>query len=268
MVGPLPLDSGPTEPPRRVVVLGASNLALSLPTVVSTAQAVLGGPLELMATPGHGRSYGMSTSFLRRRLPGIVSCGLWDALARRPEASTAALITDIGNDLVYDVSIDQIIDWLGTCLKRLDAVGARVVMTRLPLESLQRTPPHRYSFLRKLLFPANRTPLDAMLDRAETLNRQIDTLGRQGWAALVNLPGTWYGFDPIHIRRSMRPAAWRAILEPLGSSDAPPLQTAMTWRQVIYLRRLRPLERTVGGRLRVHPQPAGILANGTTVALY
>ncbi|MCE9551808.1 MAG: hypothetical protein K8T91_00295, partial [Planctomycetes bacterium] len=259
MVGSLPPAA---EPPRRVVVLGASNLAISLPTVVSAAQAVLGGPLEILATPGHGRSYGLSTAFLRRRLPGIVSCGLWDDLARRPAASTVALITDIGNDLVYDASIDQIIDWVGTCLRRLDAVGARVVMTRLPLESLQRTPPHRYWLLRKLFFPANRTPLDTMLDRAEQLNRQVDALGRQGWAALVDLPGAWYGFDPIHIRRSMRATAWRTILAPLGSAESSPLSSTMTWRQRVSLRRFKPLERTVGGVVQIHPQPAGILADG------
>ena len=161
-------------------MLGASNLALSLPTVVATAREALGGPLQFMATPGHGRSYGMSTSFMRRRLPGIVSCGLWDELARRPEVPTVALITDIGNDLVYDASIDQIVDWVGACLKRLDAVGARVVMTRLPMESLHRTSPRRYWFLRKLFFPGNRTPLDTMLDRAAALNHQIEALGRQG----------------------------------------------------------------------------------------
>ena len=268
MVGPPPTDSGQTEPPLRVVVLGASNLALALPTVISTARVLLGSPLEVLATPGHGRSYGMSTSFLRRRMPGIVSCGLWDELARRPEVSTVALITDIGNDLVYDASNDQIIDWVGTCLSRLDAVGARAVMTRLPLESLRRTSPRRYWLLRKLFFPANRIPLDTMLDRAEELNRQIDALGRQGWAALVDLPGAWYGFDPIHIRRSMRTTAWRSMLMPLGSADIPPLPSSMTWRQTIYLLRLIPLECIARGQHRVHSQPAGILADGTTVALY
>jgi len=268
MVSSLPPASALAEPARRVVVLGASNLALSLPTVIATAQEVLGGPLEFLATPGHGRSYGMSTAFMQRRLPGIISCGLWDDLARRPDVATVALMTDIGNDLVYDVSIDQIVDWVGTCLRRLDAVGARVVITRLPLESLQRTPPHRYWFLRKLFFPGNRTPLDAMLDRAGELNRQIETLGRQGWGALIDLPGAWYGFDPIHIRRSMRPTAWRTILAPLGNPTATVERTTLTFKQRWQIRRLKPLERTVRGKVQLQPQPAGMLADGSTVALY
>jgi len=268
MVGPRaqPADTG--SPRRRVVVLGASNLALSLPTVVSTARSMLGGPLQLLATPGHGRSYGLSTQFFWRRLPGIASCGLWDELARQPDTTTVALLTDIGNDLVYGVPVRQIVAWIETCLERLDAVGARVVFTSLPMESLQRTPHYRVRLMRRLLFPSSRTPVAAMLDQAEELSDRIDVLGRQPSRSVVDLPGAWYGLDPIHIRRSKRQAAWSAILAPLAEGAAAhPLQP-MTWRERTQIRRIRPHERTVFRRLRMHLQTGARLSDGTTLSLY
>jgi hypothetical protein len=71
-------------------MLGASNLAIHLPTVVETAARLWGRPLDLLAAIGHGRSYGMTSRVMGRVLPGILQCGLWDDLARRPPAETAA----------------------------------------------------------------------------------------------------------------------------------------------------------------------------------
>jgi hypothetical protein len=250
-----------------MVVLGASNLALSLPTVVSTARAML-GPLHILATPGHGRSYGLSTQFFWRRLPGIVSCGLWDELARQPGTPTVALLTDIGNDLVYGVPVRQIVDWIESCLERLDALGAKVVVTSLPLESLRRTPHYRVRLLRRLLFPSSRTPVPTMLDQADELCDKIEALGRQQSRTIVGLPGNWYGLDPIHICRSKRPEAWSTILAPLaeGVLGRPlPAATRMKRKQ---WRRLRPHERTVFGRVQSHRQPAVRLPDGTTLSLY
>ena len=58
---------------------------------------------------------------LGRELPGITTCGLWDALAARPPARTAALVTDVGNDLLYGAPVAAILDWVAECLDRLAA---------------------------------------------------------------------------------------------------------------------------------------------------
>ena len=69
--------------PARVVLLGASNVAKGLGTLLETAHRVWGRPLELFAALGHGRSYGRDTSVFGRVLPGITECGLWRDLAER-----------------------------------------------------------------------------------------------------------------------------------------------------------------------------------------
>ena len=84
----------------RVVALGASNLTRGLQTMVSSARASWGSEIEVVAALGHGRSYGATSQFLIRTLPGILECGLWRELESRPQVPTRALLTDIGNDIL------------------------------------------------------------------------------------------------------------------------------------------------------------------------
>ena len=99
-------------PTRRVILLGASNLTRSFPTVVATVRQTWPAPVEIMAAMGHGRSYGQDSSVLGKKISGIFPCALWQDLQNRPSLPTAALVTDIGNDMLYGVSPDQMLDWV------------------------------------------------------------------------------------------------------------------------------------------------------------
>src|SRR5262245_60042389 len=166
----------PTAPPRRVVLLGASNLTRGLSTAVGTALRLAGGPLEVLAAFGHGRSYGTRRRLLFRELPGIIECGLWDDLSRRPTAPTAALITDIGNDLLYGEEPDRIAGWVADCAGRLRDAGADAVLTPLPLANLAGLAPWRFLLLRSVLFPGCRLPFEVVLERARDLDGRLREL--------------------------------------------------------------------------------------------
>src|SRR5579884_2661810 len=152
----------PGAGPRRVVLLGASNLTRGLPDVLGIARAVGGGPLDVLAALGGGRSYGLRKSLLGRELPGIRGCGLWDALKQRPPAPTLALVTDIGNDLLYEVPPDEVAGWVAECVDRLQRAGAGVVMTVLPTCNVQTVSPALYASMRTVCFPRCRLGFTAM----------------------------------------------------------------------------------------------------------
>jgi hypothetical protein len=255
-------------PARRVVLVGASNLTRGIGMAVETACRVWGRPLDVLAAFGHGRSYGMRMSLLGRELPGLVDCGLWEALRRRPPAPTAALVTDIGNDLLFEVGVPEIAGWVRTCLDRLREAGARMVMTRLPLEGLQTLSPAKYLFLRTILFPFSRIALATVRERAHELDRRLQDLAAERNVCLVPHQAAWYGFDPIHIKMRHWAQAWRAFLAPWANAAPLPEPAQASFSRWLYLRRLAPEVRWFFGREFRHAQPAGRLPDGSTLSFY
>lgn len=254
-------------PARRVVLLGASNVIRGISTLLETARRLWGSPLDFMAATGHGRSYGLSSRFMGRSLPPIVSCGLWDDLAARPAAATAALVTDIGNDIVYGADVEQIAAWVDQCLERLSAVSERVVITQLPLESVSGVHPASFLLIRTAFYPRSRLRLSEAISRAEQLNEHVKELARRHRAELVSPRAEWFGVDPIHIRTVHRPAAWREILATWCEGPLP-LAAPRSLRQWLYLSRLRPMRRCWLGNEQYQAQPAGRFPDGTTVSFY
>jgi hypothetical protein len=246
-----------------MVLLGASNLKMGLPWVLSRLRGAAEGPVEILGALGHGRSYGTSSRLCWvRQLPGIVGCGLWDELDRRPPLPTVALLTDVGNDLLYGASVPQITGWIETCLERLSAQRAENILSLLPVSSLEKVSAIRYHLLRSILFPGRRAASwDAMLESVRELNEQLRQQGLAHGARLVEPLPSWYGIDPIHVRRSMRREAWtRTLLHPRLPREGE------LWGGRLPLFGAAEL-RLFGVTLR-NPQPVRRFEDGTTVALY
>jgi hypothetical protein len=216
---------------------------------------------------GLGRSYGTRSRVLARTLPGILTCGLWEALAARPDAATAVLVTDVGNDLLFGATPDLTAHWVEQCLVRLRRLASEIVMTELPLRSLEKVGVARFLLLRTMLFPASRLAHHEALARARRLNDHVRGLAQKYEAHLVTPRACWYGLDPLHIRRREQGPAWREIFS-CWSQREPSLPRGLSLRDRWRLRGLRPHQRQLFGIERTHPQPAARLGDGTLVSWY
>jgi hypothetical protein len=264
-----------------LILLGASNLTRGLPIVFNTSRALLGDSIDVIAALGHGRSYGIASRIFGRTLPSILECGLWDALSRAKlpgtplmgtrnsePGSRLALITDIGNDIMYGAQPEQIRDWLATCVIRLLQHRARIVLTAMPTQSLARLGPRRYRLLQSLMFPGRDLRFEVVMERVERLDRLVRELAHRFDLRLVEPRREWFGFDAIHIRRRRSAAVWRQLLapwrpdRPAGHLAQPSLLRFMQLRCCLPAR-----SRWFGVELQ-RPQPRRILADGTTVSLY
>ena len=244
---------------QRVILLGASNLTLGLPCLLDALASGLDGPVEVFAALGHGRSYGIWSQILCRGLPGIADCGLWPSI-RTAEPSPnrpLAVMTDIGNDLLYGVDVPRIIEWVELCCRRLTEQKASIVMTLLPMERVRRLSAWQYHIAKTLLFPGHRRiGWPEMRGRIDDLNKQLRILGDRYGARLFEPPDRWYGVDPIHIRRRDRPEAWREILSLCVPDDVTFGECRPTLCFRIRCWTTHPAEWRLCGRSRTASQPA------------
>jgi len=256
------------QPSRRVILLGASNLARSFPTVVATARESWREPIDLMVAMGHGRSYGQDSLVLGRKISGIFPCALWRDLHMRAPLPTSALLTDIGNDLVYGISPAQLVEWVANCVDRLAEAGAAIIVTQTPTDSLERLGERRFLIFRRLFFPRSRLMLGDALELAREVNERLVALAESRKISVISASGSWYGVDPIHIRRGLKRVAWATLLAEWNARTEPVTVRNTSLFTPAYLMCLMPLERAQFGITLRTPQPCGRLHDGTTISLY
>jgi hypothetical protein len=250
----------------RLVLLGASNVTLGFHTIVGTALRRYQRPLSIFAAMGLGRAYSMESLFLLRRLPSILDCKLWSDVGPRA-GLVQGIIADVGNDLLYGAEPEIILSSLEVCLDRLQALGAAVTVTGLPVENLARLSALRFHLFLRLFFP--RCPLRRaqVISRAYELDVRLRALCQARSASYVALPSEWYAADPIHFRPSRRARAWSEIL------GAAATRTEQDGQKGVRLMKrtawsLAPAERWILGVSREHHQPCVALADGTSVSIY
>ena len=250
------------------MALGASNLTRGFLAVLDAARQEWGEPLEVFTALGHGRSYGMKTAFLGRTLPAITDCGIWRDLEQRPPTTTLALVTDVGNDILYGAPVEDILAWVEDCLARLQSLGAEVLVTDLPIASIAKLSEARFLFFRSILVPSCRLTLTEVRGRATAVAEGLHRLAVARDATFFRLRPEWYGFDPIHIRPALWHAAWRQIL--LGAEAETPARPAAGGSLARWLRLYLapPEQRWLLGLERRRPQPALRLGRGTSIFTY
>jgi hypothetical protein len=250
---------------RRVIALGASNLTRGFPGLVCSARAEWGSEVEMLVALGLGRSYGARSTILARSLPGILECGLWRGLESRPEAPTRALITDVGNDILYGFGAERILAWVAECVSRLQRFTRDIVLTDLPLASLRRLPSAKFVAFRSLLVPRCRLSLHEALGQAERVTAGLESLAASEALRFFRLRPEWYGFDPIHIRPRFWRSAWREIL---GADDAGATLRGPSWLEAARLFSLWPERQRLMGLEWTTPQPGRLVSRGGRVWLY
>jgi hypothetical protein len=170
------------EPFSRIVAIGASNLTRGLHSVVATARAAQGPKIEVFAALGHGRSYGVPSRVLVRTLPSILESGLWTKLDTLPRVPTRALVTDVGNDILYGFSAEQTLAWIAEALRRLRRVTDDIVLTSLPLASIRRLSRARFLLFRSILVPQCELSLARVVETAEAVDAGLSRLAASSGA--------------------------------------------------------------------------------------
>ena len=173
-------------------MLGASNLTRGLHAVVGAARDEHGPEVEIVAALGHGRSYGDESQFLARTLPGILQSELWPALDALPPAPTLAVVSDVGNDILYEFSPAQILEWVHDAVDCLQRHTPHIVLAGLPPVAEQQISEAKFTLLRSVLFPRCRLSLAEVSAAAATVEDGLRRLAASHGFRFVEMKREWY----------------------------------------------------------------------------
>jgi hypothetical protein len=169
---------------------------------------------------------------------------------------------------LYGVAPDRLRNWVERCLDRLLAAGANVALTQLPVENVDTLSERRFRFYRRLLFPRSQLTLaDAKL-MVRSFNERLIQIGEERKISVIPASTTWYGLDPIHLKRRHFRTAWPTMFGSWrAGGEALVVSRSSLWTTA-YLASLAPWEHTRFGFRRRAVQPSGRLRDGTTISLY
>ncbi len=268
--------AGPASERISVVVLGASNVSRGMARLAATVRGRSPLPVDLFVAAGHGRSYGVNSRVWMRRLPSILGSGLWRGLDRERITPARAglqpgklvgLLTDVGNDLLYGFSPEQVAGWVREAVGRLTDRGASLAIARLPLEAIRLVGPVRYRVLRTLLVPKCPLTLAGVHAATADLDGRLGEMATSLGLATIHQPAEWYGLDTLHPRRRRLDTLWHLVCDAWGMPPAV-RPTAARVRDWSVLGSRAAEVRMLAGRMRFTPQPVHIFPDGSRVALY
>lgn len=254
---------------KNLILLGASNLTRGFSVAIQLVNELFLGPVNIIVAMGHGRSYGVSTVVFGRELPGIEDCGLWQKLAKIDRAANYAVMTDIGNDIMYGAPVEKILQWVGTQITRLIQMDSHLIVVLLPEKSIRRLKKRQYQLMSSILFPNNNITYEYALDCICRVNSGLRNLAEENDAHVIVPDVTWYGWDTIHIHTKQTSLAWSLIFAPWSSkNDHQTSSITKNWPKPPHLWRCQAEDHKLLGRNIHVNQPAVTLPNGNMCYFY
>ena len=155
-------------------------------------------PVEYLHAMGPGRAYITEGGLLNAVYPPILNCGILDAARKKDkDKTTVALVTDIGNDIMYGVPAEEIVAGLQTLFSELEEIGADTFITAIPVDLEKDVGESYFRILRRIFFPKSRVEYHEAASTVQTVNRFIKESASKKIVALEGME-KFCGRDKIH----------------------------------------------------------------------
>lgn len=163
---------------------------------------------------GPGRGYFAQGGVFNVSYSPIVVSGILDAARKRqPNTSkTLALITDIGNDIMYNVPTAKIIACLHSIIQELDAMGADVFVNPIPMVLEKDVSERQFRILRAVFFPRSPVTYSGAADAVREINKFLQDAA-SGRIHLLPSAKDFCGVDKIHYSVLHSHKAWSEVVD-------------------------------------------------------
>ncbi len=205
------------------VLLGASNLSRGYYGLAEHLRRGLApANVKVVGALGPGRGYSVASGFANVVYPPLKDSKIFEAAKRLAEESdrVAALISDIGNDVMNGVPCEQIMADLTGTMEKLRALGARLVVAPIPKNLERRLTPAAFNILRSLFYPRSGMTLETTILTIRRVNEFLE--GLEGGVRLVRGLEPYCGWDMIHYGPFDMRRAWSLVAEEIFAAlEAP-----------------------------------------------
>ena len=158
------------------ILLGASNLARSFHGLkYCIERCILPRTATFLNAMGPGRGYVSPGGILYASYSPIINSGIFEAARNKKikKQKVVALITDIGNDIMYNISPDKIIDSLQHIFNVLDTIETNIVITSIPVDLENDISEFQFQILQKIYFPKSSVKYFQVSNSIKAINQFI-----------------------------------------------------------------------------------------------
>ena len=221
-----------TENPVLFIFLGASNLARSFHGLkYCIERCILPRPAIFMHAMGPGRGYLSRGGILNTVYSPILNCGILEAARNKKikDQLVVALITDIGNDIMYGVSSEKIIDGLQYLINTLCEFKTNIFITSIPVDLENDISELHFHIIRQIYFPKSSVEYSQALNSVNAINAFILKSSNPNISVINDLK-PFCGIDKIHYSIFKSQSACSHITKKLtadlGANSLPKLEAS------------------------------------------
>ena len=214
------------------IFLGASNLSRSFYGLKRCiTRCLFPRPVSFIHALGPGRGYISQGGILNITYPPILQCDILKAAykQRKINHKVVALITDIGNDIMYGVSVEEIIGGLQSLFDTLTELEASIFVTSIPVDLKKDIGGFYFRILRRVFFPNSPVEHYQASKAIEVINNFITQSLNKNIIA-INEMKQFCGIDKIHYSLFKSRSAWSHIAsnltDPLDANAPPKLNVS------------------------------------------
>lgn len=214
------------------VFLGASNLARSYYGLKRCiTRCLFPRPVRFVHALGPGRGYISRGGIFNAIYPPILDCGIIEAIRSRRNSNqkVVALITDVGNDIMYGVPADDIISGLDSLFGTLNEFSARVFITSIPVDLKNDVNEFYFRTLRRIFFPNSPVEYHQAAEAVRVINKFMLESPNENLTVIDGME-QYCGMDKIHYSLLKSRQAWTYVAgrltNPFGADTSPEMRNS------------------------------------------
>ena len=209
--------------------MGASNLARGYSLLTRHISSCFGkNKTEFLNALGPGRGFCARGGMFNFTYPPIQDCRILEVAKKKSCDTRVVLITDIGNDLMYGVLADTLIESLDGLIGRALQWDAEIFLTSIHVNLKKDVSPTMFFILKSFFYPGSSITYEEADLFIIKVNGYLEEKARQNERVyLISGMTSFIGMDKIHYSFLKTHLAWEKIANEICHVLKVPVQKKM-----------------------------------------